>query len=250
MKYLSTTALALILAGTAFAQDDQQPLPQDQTGAEAEVVEEDAVDGDTAAEIEDDAEEAAETVEEGAEATGEAIEEGAENAGEAIEDGAEATGEAVEDGIEETGEALQETGEAVEEGAEEAAEETGEAVEETTDATEDAAVFTPGVLRDYGVIVFLNTTGDVLDEHQQQAFEAWFRDGGGYLGVHSASDTEYDWPWYGQLVGAYFRGHPAIQEARIAIVTPDHPATAHLSKEWIRTDEWYDFRAAPVAARA
>ena len=114
------------------------------------------------------------------------------------------------------------------------------------DATEDASVFTPGVLRDYGVVVFLNTTGDVLDEHQQQAFENWFRDGGGYLGVHSASDTEHDWPWYGQLVGAYFRRHPAVQQARIAIVTPDHPATAHLSKEWVRTDEWYDFHAAPV----
>lgn len=121
-------------------------------------------------------------------------------------------------------------------------------------ATEDAATFTPSALREIDVVVFLNTTGDVLDEGQQQAFEAWFRAGGGFLGVHSAADTEYDWPWYGRLVGAWFKSHPAIQPARLIIADPTHPATAHMAAAepgggtsvWTRTDEWYDFRAAPA----
>ncbi|USN99526.1 MAG: ThuA domain-containing protein [Phycisphaeraceae bacterium] len=123
----------------------------------------------------------------------------------------------------------------------------------SVDATEDAGAFTSENLANYGVVVFLNTTGDVLDDDQQAAFEAWYRAGHGYLGVHSASDTEYDWPWYGQLVGAYFNRHPAIQPARIIVDDREHPATAHLGgfphfNTWPRTDEWYDFRAAPVPA--
>ncbi len=117
-------------------------------------------------------------------------------------------------------------------------------------ATEDPAEFTPERLARFDAAVFLNTTGDVLDEPQQAAFEAWYRSGKGFLGVHSAADTEYDWPWYGRLVGAYFKSHPAVQPARIIIHTRAHPATAHLGTppefdSWRRTDEWYDFRAPP-----
>jgi type 1 glutamine amidotransferase len=108
-------------------------------------------------------------------------------------------------------------------------------------ATEDAAEFHR--LTAYQVVIFLNTSGDVLDDPQRAAFEAYIRAGGGYVGVHSASNTEYDWPFYGALVGAYFDQHPHVQEAAVTVADPEHPATAHLPARWVRTDEWYDFRS-------
>ncbi len=113
------------------------------------------------------------------------------------------------------------------------------------DATEDATRFSAAGLASYQVVVFLLTTGDVLNNGQQAAFEAWVRAGGGYLGVHSASDTEYDWPFYGELVGAYFADHPPIQPATVKVERTDHPATATLPATWARTDEWYNFRTNP-----
>ena len=85
----------------------------------------------------------------------------------------------------------------------------------TVTATEDAAQFTTANLAQYEAVVFLNTTGDVLNATQQTAFESYVRGGGGYVGVHSASDTEYDWPFYGELVGAYFASHPAIRQSSL-----------------------------------
>ncbi len=94
-------------------------------------------------------------------------------------------------------------------------------------------------------MVFLLTTGDVLDDDQQAAFEAWIGAGGGYLGVHSAADTEYGWPFYGALMGAYFKAHPAVQSANVDVEVADHPAMAGLASPWMRTDEWYDFQSNP-----
>ena len=113
------------------------------------------------------------------------------------------------------------------------------------DATEDAAAFTDANLAQYRAVVFLSTTGEVLDVSQQAAFERFIRRGGGYAGVHSASDTEYDWPWYGGLVGAYFRDHPAIQRAVVRVEEPAHPSTEALPTAWERTDEWYNFSSNP-----
>ena len=113
------------------------------------------------------------------------------------------------------------------------------------DTTEDGDAFTPANLRRYQAVVFLSTTGDILNEPQQLAMSEWIRAGGGFVGVHSASDTEYDWPWYGQLVGAYFDGHPGgpnVRTGRLIVAMPDHPATASLPGTWVRSDEWYDFR--------
>ncbi|MFI6638124.1 ThuA domain-containing protein [Streptomyces sp. NPDC050504] len=112
-------------------------------------------------------------------------------------------------------------------------------------ATEDAAAFTAAGLARYDAVVFLSTTGDVLNTAQQSAFEAYVRDGGGYVGVHAAADTEYDWPFYGDLVGARFKSHPAVQRATVRSADSSHPATAHLPATWSRTDEWYDYRANP-----
>jgi type 1 glutamine amidotransferase len=116
------------------------------------------------------------------------------------------------------------------------------------DASEDPAVFSDAGLAPYQAVVFLLTTGEVLDDSQQAAFERYIQAGRGYVGVHSASDTEYGWPWYGGLVGAYFSHHPAIQPAAILVEDRDHPSTAGLPARWERTDEWYDFRTNPRGA--
>lgn len=108
-------------------------------------------------------------------------------------------------------------------------------------ATEDPAEFT-AQLATCDAVAFLSTTGDVLDDAQQAAFESWYRAGGAWLGIHAAADTEYDWPWYGRLVGARFASHPQIQMALLWRTDAEHPSTAFLPEAWTRTDEWYDYK--------
>jgi cytochrome c len=115
------------------------------------------------------------------------------------------------------------------------------------EATEDATAFTADNLSRFAAVVFLSTTGDVLNDEQQTAFENYVNTGGGYAGVHAAADTEYDWPFYGQLVGAYFKSHPSIQQATVDVVDHAHPSTANLPDHWTRTDEWYNYRTNPRA---
>ncbi|MEQ9582108.1 MAG: ThuA domain-containing protein, partial [Arenibacter sp.] len=95
---------------------------------------------------------------------------------------------------------------------------------------------------EYSAVIFLNTTGDILNDVQQADFERYIQAGGGFLGIHAATDAEYGWPWYNKLVGAYFKGHPKIQEARLNIIDKNHPATKSMSDTWMKTDEWYNFR--------
>jgi type 1 glutamine amidotransferase len=114
-------------------------------------------------------------------------------------------------------------------------------------ASEDPTLFNDAVLAQYRAVVFLMTTGDVLDATQQAAFERYIRAGNGYVGVHSASDTEYGWPWYGGLVGAFFSNHPAIQTATIRVEDFGQPSSRFLPAAWVRTDEWYSFQSNPRA---
>lgn len=113
------------------------------------------------------------------------------------------------------------------------------------DTTEDATDFTDENLAQYDAVIFLSTTGDVLDGAQEAAFERYIQAGGGYVGVHAASDTEYQWPWYAGLVGAYFAGHPAQQTATVKVAGRSNPSTEDLPNRWVRFDEWYNFRSNP-----
>ena len=115
----------------------------------------------------------------------------------------------------------------------------------SVEATDDASVFTESGLADYDAIVFLSTTRDILDAGQEQAMESFIEAGNGFVGIHSATDTEYDWSWYGGLVGAYFANHPATQSATIDVVEPTHPTMQGLPPSFVRFDEWYDFRSVP-----
>lgn len=113
---------------------------------------------------------------------------------------------------------------------------------------QDASAFPSNAteLGKYDTIIWFNTTGDVLDADQQTAFEEYIRNGGGYAGIHAASDTEYDWNFYGDMLGgAYFANHPAVQEAEIHVTDRTHPSTDHLPARWTVTDEWYDYQNNP-----
>ena len=114
------------------------------------------------------------------------------------------------------------------------------------DTTEDARAFTSKNLARYRAVVFLNTTGDVLDAAQQDDFERYIQAGGGYVGVHSATDTEYDWPWYGRLAGAWFNGHPNnpnVRQGTFRVLDRTHVSTTGLPDRWDRTDEFYNFKS-------
>ena len=110
------------------------------------------------------------------------------------------------------------------------------------DVTEDSLAFAEDNLKKYAAVVFLNTTGNILSSHQEAAFERFIQAGGGFVGIHSATDTEYDWIWYSKLVGANFESHPRQQNAKINVVDKTHPSTKHLPDIWERFDEWYNFK--------
>jgi type 1 glutamine amidotransferase len=110
------------------------------------------------------------------------------------------------------------------------------------DSTSDAGKFTVDNLKQYAAVIFLSTTHDVWDEAQQKAFIHYIEAGGGFVGVHAATDCEYNWQWYGNLVGAYFDSHPAQQNAVFDVVDPTSIATKHLPTHWKRFDELYNFK--------
>jgi cytochrome c len=113
------------------------------------------------------------------------------------------------------------------------------------DTTENAAAFAEENLKKYTAVIFLSTTGDVLNAEQQNDFERYIQAGGGFVGIHAATDTEYDWPWYGKLVGAYFNGHPGnpnVQRGMFYVVDKKNMATDSLPDRWERDDEFYNFK--------
>src|SRR6266498_2730070 len=116
----------------------------------------------------------------------------------------------------------------------------------TVDTTEDSSLFTDDNLAQYNVVIFLSTTGDPLgNQSEKDAFQRYIEHGGGFAGVHAAADSGYTWEWYGGLVGAYFKQHPAIQQATVKVEDPAHPSTKGLPTTWSRQDEWYDYQTDP-----
>lgn len=109
------------------------------------------------------------------------------------------------------------------------------------DWQENASVFSDKGLEKYSVVIFLNTTGNILNDEQQAAFEKFIKAGKGYVGIHSASDTEYDWVWYTKLVGMMFKIHPQQQTAYLKVEDSNFPGMERFPKKLLWTDEWYDF---------
>lgn len=108
--------------------------------------------------------------------------------------------------------------------------------------TEDSSQFNPDNLKQFAAVIFLNTTGNVFGPEQEEAFKSYIQGGGGFMGIHSATDCEYGWEWYGKMVGGYFKSHPKQQSAKLNVVNKEHPATKKLPEVWERFDEWYNFK--------
>jgi type 1 glutamine amidotransferase len=113
------------------------------------------------------------------------------------------------------------------------------------DQTEELAALQDANLANYQALVFLSTTGPFLEPPQQAALVRYMLNGGGFVGIHAAADAEYDWPWYGGLIGAYFSNHPQIQSAQVDVEDLTDPSTLGLPDPWVRTDEWYNFQSNP-----
>lgn len=124
-----------------------------------------------------------------------------------------------------------------------AIQEIGDALNFKSITSQDSRFFTENDMSKINLVIFLNTTGDILNMEEQTAFQNYMDNGGNFFGIHAAADTEFNWNWYGDLVGAYFKGHPEIQEAVINVKMPQHPTVEHLrDNTWKRTDEWYNYK--------
>lgn len=110
------------------------------------------------------------------------------------------------------------------------------------DATEDSLAINSKNLNQYQVIIFLNTTGTILGKNEELALQEFMKKGKGFVGIHSASDCEFEWPWFGKMVGGYFISHPKPQTAKLVVVNKEHQSTKHLPAIWERFDEWYNFK--------
>ena len=111
------------------------------------------------------------------------------------------------------------------------------------DSTVNENKFTDENLKQYSAIIFLSTTGDFFKKDESKAaLKNYIEHGGGYVGIHAATDAEYNWQWYGDLSGAYFKAHPAQQMATLDVVDPNTIATRMLPAKWDRKDEWYHFK--------
>lgn len=121
-------------------------------------------------------------------------------------------------------------------------------------ATEDPQVF-EAALDDWDAVVFLSTSGEVLTPAGRTHLADYVEAGGGFMGVHAAACTEYNWPYFGDMLGARFDRHPEYQPGKVVVEDATHPATRHLPPVWEFSDEWYDFTCSPrdtvhVLARA
>ena len=114
-------------------------------------------------------------------------------------------------------------------------------------ATEDASLLRDDFLERFDVAVFLNPTGDAICDAGQIAFEKFMKTGKGFVGIHAAADFEYEWEFYGDLVGGYFRAHPPAQKATVIFENFDHPAMKPFEgkKTYTTVDEWYSFKENP-----
>jgi len=111
----------------------------------------------------------------------------------------------------------------------------------TVDWQDNGSIFNDKALANYAAVIFLNTTGNVLNDEQQAAFEKFIKSGKGFVGVHSATDTEYDWPWYTKMVGMMFKIHPQQQTAYLKVEDSNFPGMDRFPKKLLWTDEWYEY---------
>jgi type 1 glutamine amidotransferase len=110
------------------------------------------------------------------------------------------------------------------------------------DTTTNPAKFTDADLKPYKTIIFLSPTGSFFNDEQKLALQNYIHKGGGFVGIHAATDCLFEWEWYGKLVGAFFTKHPKIQQANLMVTDQTNIATKMLPTTWPHTDEWYNFK--------
>lgn len=108
--------------------------------------------------------------------------------------------------------------------------------------TEDEDFITDKNLDSFDVIILMSTTGTIFNSEQKRSIEKFVQSGKGIVGIHSATDTEYEWEWYTKLIGAQFLNHPHQQTLKLNVVDRNHPATYHLPESWVWSDEIYAFK--------
>ena len=108
--------------------------------------------------------------------------------------------------------------------------------------SEDPRVINETFLRDISCVIFGNTTGSFLNDDEKAALLGYVRGGGGFVGIHAATDCEYDWPDYNKLMGGWFDGHPWNERVTIKVEVPEHPACQPVDKPWVIADEIYQMR--------
>lgn len=116
--------------------------------------------------------------------------------------------------------------------------------------TENGAVFNQADLERFDVVVFLNASGDILSAEQEQSFQTWMEQGGGWLGIHAAGDGSHaGWQWYrDNLIGADFTAHimgPQFQTSNVILENHQHPVLQDLPDIWQHEEEWYSWAKSP-----
>lgn len=109
------------------------------------------------------------------------------------------------------------------------------------DLKQRAMPINDGMLKQYDVIIFVNTTGDIFNDEEQAAMERFIQSGKGWVGVHAASDTEYDWKWYTDMVGHMFKIHPHVQTGMVDVHDNSFPGLEGWPKRKMWTDEFYEY---------
>jgi type 1 glutamine amidotransferase len=111
----------------------------------------------------------------------------------------------------------------------------------SVDYTVKSSAISEDNIKNYKAVIFLSPTGEFLNKNQKAAFQNFIHNGGGFVGIHAATDCLHKWSWYGEMIGAYFSSHPAIQEAQLKVIDKKHLATQGLTNPWKHKDEWYNF---------
>lgn len=108
------------------------------------------------------------------------------------------------------------------------------------EASDDPKVFTPEHLKKYRALIFSNSNNEAFEnDAQRDAFKQFIQGGGGFVGIHSASGSERDWPYFWAVLGGKFKRHPPLQKFTLHVLDARHSATAHLGATWQWEDEFY-----------
>ncbi|MHC2992696.1 carbohydrate-binding protein [Pontibacter sp. HJ8] len=119
------------------------------------------------------------------------------------------------------------------------------------DTTTNSAYLAEDSLMRYGTVVFLNTSRDVLETRQQNEIERFVQAGGGFVGIHAAPGSRYQWPWYNNMFGTLQEQQPdslLASNVNLQLVEAEDALTQGLPKKWSQSDRLYKFASKDAAS--